>query len=267
MNANNPKNHPKGKKSDENSNPKLNINKMQKEFVELTENFDVESSKPADLENKLNVFVQNSQKEIASWQESQNKRREERIKVRIKNQKIRQKRQERMQHRRQRSKARTQEFFKKQQEEFKAKIQELEIQRQNRVKDRKNIAKLIRTESNLQNKANIAESQNIQDQIRQHRQEIRQKRQAARKTRRKYKQDARKDYQNETKEIQQKNWNRFTRRQKRRTERFFKFQNRLWWRGYLSLLAWVLGIFLILMAIIYIFKLMDIDLLEVVSNV
>ncbi|MHA1675377.1 MAG: hypothetical protein ACTSYI_17335 [Promethearchaeota archaeon] len=267
MNSNNPNNNPKGKKSDENSNHKLNIEQMQKEFVGITEGFDIESSKPADLEKKLDNFGHNSQKELTSWQENQDKQREERIQRRIKNQKIRQKRQERMQHRRQKNQTRTQEFFKKQKEEFKAKMQELEVQRQNRVKDRKNIAKLSNAESKLQNQAIHAESQNIQDQIREHRQDLRQKRQAARKTRLNYKQDIRKNYQTETKEIQQKNWNRFTRRQKRRTERFFKFQNRLWWRGYLSLLAWILGIFLILMAIIYIFKLMDIDLLGVISSV
>ncbi|TFH28819.1 MAG: hypothetical protein E4G98_04805 [Promethearchaeota archaeon] len=257
-------NNPKGKISDEN--PKLNVNKMQKEFVEMTQDFDIDSSNPSDLEKKYNAFIQNSQKEISSWQESQDKQREERIKRRTKNQKIRQKRQEQMQHRRQRNQTRTQEFFKKQQEEFKAKMQELEIHRQNRVNDRKKIAQLTSTESKLQNQAILADSQNIQDQIRQHRQDLRQKRQAARKTRQNYIQDSRKDYHAETKDIQQKNWNRFTRRQKRRTERFFNFQNRLWWRGYLSLLAWILGIFLILMAIIYIFKLMGIDLLEIIST-
>ena len=73
-------------------------------------------------------------------------------------------------------------------------------------------------------------------------------------------------FREESKSIRKRNWQQYVRRRRRRTKRFMKFRHRLWWKGYLTFLAWILSIFLILVGIFYLFKALGINLIDVFQN-
>ena len=173
------------------------------------------------------------------------------------------------------------EFFEYQQEMLAKKWQELELnigerQKLTRMKREKRIAarkvrQSARKEAALewrtlrkQNRENNTQSlQNSRQESKvgtaDHQQQV--------KTHQIEKKEHKKQFREESKELRKRNWQQYVRRQRRRTKRFMKYQNRLWWKGYLTFLAWILSIFLILVAIFYLFKSMGIDLIEVFQNI
>ncbi|MHA1887249.1 MAG: hypothetical protein ACTSX0_04435, partial [Promethearchaeota archaeon] len=163
-----------------------------------------------------------------------------------------------------RERERLKAFFIQQQKEFRQKLAEIEQNRKEKRQKIQQITKLTHKELQLQNQTIMQENRELQQKIREHRRTLRLKRRAARQARQQMSTQMRKEYLTETQQIRQQSWNRFLRQQRRRTERFLKYSNRLWWRGYLSLLAWIVGIFLILMGIFYIFKFLGIDLIGLV---
>ena len=75
-----------------------------------------------------------------------------------------------------------------------------------------------------------------------------------------------KEIHSSIKEERQKNWRRYRIRQRRRTKRFMKFRNRVWWKGYLTILGWILLIFVVVLGIFYLFKAMGINLIELLQG-
>ena len=80
------------------------------------------------------------------------------------------------------------------------------------------------------------------------------------------KKDQTKQFRDESKQLRKRNWQQYVRRSRRRRKRFIHFQNRLWWKGYVTFLAWIVSIFLVLIGIFYLFQLFDINLIEVAQN-
>lgn len=70
----------------------------------------------------------------------------------------------------------------------------------------------------------------------------------------------------EKQQMRKENWNRFVRMQRRKTQRFMKFQNRLWWKGYLTFLLEVTLIVAFLAFLLWIFQLIGVDLIELTQN-
>lgn len=172
------------------------------------------------------------------------------------------------------------EFFIYQQEMLAKKWQELELnvgerQKLTRAKREKRIAarkirQKARKEAALEWRAlrkqnRDARAQTLQE-IHQDSKEGVADRQQVAKALRIEKKEHTQQFREESKELRKRNWEQYVRRQRRRTKRFMKFQNRLWWKGYLTLLAWIVSIFLILVALFYLFKAMGIDLIEVFQN-
>jgi hypothetical protein len=173
------------------------------------------------------------------------------------------------------------EFFDYQREMLAKTWQELELnvgerQKLTRMKREKRIAarkvrQKARKEASLewrtlrkQNREN--RGQNLQVTRQESKKGIADRRQEA-KDHRIEKKDHTQQFREESKELRKRNWQQYVRRQRRRTKRFMKFQNRLWWKGYLTLLAWILTIFLILVGIFYLFKALGIDLIELFQTI
>ncbi len=227
--------------------------------------FKTREAREDNFEQKWEEFSGNTQKTLESWQEERLAQREARIKQRFKNQKLRQNRLEHLQQQRQKERAQVQAFFGTQKEDFRQKLQELEGDRQTRAQERRNVRRLYTKESQLRNRAVAQSRQVTRQKLRGQRRTVRVKRSSALQARRNMKHGIRQEYVAETKELRQENWQNYVQHQKKQTQKFFKFQNRLWWRGYLSLLAWVFGIFILAIAIIYIFRLLGIDLIESIT--
>ncbi|WP_457557905.1 hypothetical protein [Candidatus Harpocratesius sp.] len=230
----------------------------------------LESSQIISSENEMNdAWLQFSQKTQNSLEQAQEERflqEEKRLAKRVKNKKIFERRHKRLILRQKRDRRRIKAFFEHQQEEFRQKLKEIEQDRRKKRQQVRQIEKKTLQETRLQNEAILQENRELQQKIREHRRALRIKRRAARKARRQMAVQMHKEYISETQQIRQQNWERFIRRQRRQTERFVKFSNRLWWQGYISLLAWIVGIFLILMAIFYIFKALGVNLFDLISN-
>ena len=75
-----------------------------------------------------------------------------------------------------------------------------------------------------------------------------------------------KEITTEKKQMRKENWNRYIRMQRRKTQRFMKFQNRLWWKGYLTFLLEVILIVAFLAFLLWIFQLIGVDLIELTQN-
>lgn len=212
--------------------------------------------------NEWAEYSENTQKQMELAQEQKFHSQNEQLMKRIKNPKRLERRQKVLKRRQQLERERLKEFFTKQQELFRQKLREMEDERKEKLQQIRQIEKTTQEERRLQNQAIVKENRELQRKIREHRKALRIKRMAARRARQQMGKEIRKEYLTETQQIRQQSWNRFLRQQRRRTERFVKFSNRLWWRGYLTLLGWIVGIFLILMGIFYIFKFLGIDLIE-----
>lgn len=229
-----------------------------------------QSSQKESSENEINKawlqFSQSTQNSLEQAQEERFLQEEKRLEKRVKNKKVFERRHKRLLQRQERDRRRIKAFFEHQQEEFKQKLNEIEQSRREKRQLVRQIEKKTLQEARLQNEAILQENRELQQKIREHRRALRIKRRAARKARRQMAVQMQKEYISETQQIRQQNWERFIRRQRRQTERFVKFSNRLWWRGYISLLAWIVGIFLVLMAIFYIFKGLGVNLFDLISN-
>ncbi|MHA1920903.1 MAG: hypothetical protein ACTSWX_14235 [Promethearchaeota archaeon] len=70
----------------------------------------------------------------------------------------------------------------------------------------------------------------------------------------------------EKQQIRKDNWNKFIRLQQRKTQRFIKFQNRLWWKGYLNFLLEVILIVGLLLFVLWIFQLIGVNLIGMAQN-
>ncbi len=77
---------------------------------------------------------------------------------------------------------------------------------------------------------------------------------------------ASKEITSEKQQVRKDNWNKFIRLQQRKTQRFLKFQNRLWWKGYFTFIIEVLLIVGFIVFILWIFQLIGINLIELTQN-
>lgn len=67
-------------------------------------------------------------------------------------------------------------------------------------------------------------------------------------------------------QVRKQNWNRFIKLQQRKTQRFFKFQNRLWWKGYFTFLLEVILIVGFILFLLWIFQLVGVNLIDLIQN-
>jgi len=75
-----------------------------------------------------------------------------------------------------------------------------------------------------------------------------------------------KEITSEKQQVRKDNWNRFLRLQRRKRQRFMKFQNRLWWKGYLTFLLEILLIVGLVLFVLWIFQLAGVNLVELIQN-
>ncbi len=66
------------------------------------------------------------------------------------------------------------------------------------------------------------------------------------------------------KEERQKNRRLSRIRSQRRTSRFLKFSNRLWWRSYLTIIGWIFLIFITIVGIFYLLKAVGLNVLDLI---
>lgn len=78
--------------------------------------------------------------------------------------------------------------------------------------------------------------------------------------------EAAKEITSEKQQVRKDNWNRFLRLQRRKRQRFIKFQNRLWWKGYFTFILEVLLIVGFILFILWIFNLVGVNIIELIEN-
>ncbi|MHA1476375.1 MAG: hypothetical protein ACTSQ5_14470 [Promethearchaeota archaeon] len=75
-----------------------------------------------------------------------------------------------------------------------------------------------------------------------------------------------KEITSEKQQVRKDNWNRFLRLQRRKRQRFMKFQNRLWWKGYFTFLLEILLLVGFILFILWIFNLVGVNIIELIQN-
>lgn len=74
------------------------------------------------------------------------------------------------------------------------------------------------------------------------------------------------EYQIQSREMRQESWDKFSKRQQKRTRRFLKFQNRLWWKGYFTFMAWILMILIVIVGIGFILNYIGFNVTDLLNS-
>lgn len=77
---------------------------------------------------------------------------------------------------------------------------------------------------------------------------------------------ARKENFEKTNQAMTDAWNNVVKQQKKDMENFSKIQTRLWWKGYLNVMLWILGFILVIAGVLWLLKVIGLDISTINTN-
>ena len=237
---------------------------------EIPSNFPISSFQqpqdPTDLQQKWENFRTSTQMALQTWQQQLEATQQKNLQLQQERRKVRQidrtLRQERQHQAVIRRNEQLKHFFEQQQQEFQKKL--LQLQQKSSVQTQTSTQIQVEQDQ-LRVLEDEKRSQLIQDQQQTSRDLIAKRRlthqnlQRSRKLRRK-------QAAQQNQELLKQNWDRFVRIQQRKTERYVKFSNRLWWKGYFNFMIWIVVIVGVLLGIIYLFDYFGINLIALAQK-